>query len=210
MDLKLIPILLPMLLKTKRITKVHLSIDDVSYCLIPSERILIKQNLYDLINRLGETIVTIFLLDETDDCTCSVPRRTMVGIHLPSLLNSECRSLMTSTYFRFHYYKATPDEVRSMGFATALCSHDGRTSYDLTYEEQKEVDRHNVIRKYETEYIATDVRLEWPIIPQLLRIRGGVNGLCVVFGHEWGIDTYSERLEKFVNCCNKNKIRFIG
>lgn len=199
-----------MLLQAKGIRQIHLSIDDVSYDLVQGKGLLIQEALAALINRLGGAIITIFLLERSESCTCSIPAQTKVGIHLPSMKYGECEPFLNSGYFRFHYYKATAEEVRRMGASTALCSHDGRVSYDLTPKEQKTVDNHHPFRKGETEYLVTDVRLEWPIIPQLLRIKGGVNGLCVVFGHEWGIDTYSERLEKFVNCCNKNKIRFIG
>lgn len=210
LDMLLLPLLLPFLLKVKGVKAVHFSIDDVSYHLAHDGQLLIRRDIDALIRRLGGVTVTLFLFEKNESCDIPVPMQAKVGIHLPSMKYGECESCLNSTYFRFHYYKASTEEVKRMGVSTALCSHDGRRSYDLTPSDQKVVDSHRPFYKGETEYIATDVRLEWPIIPQLLRMKEGSTGMCVVFGHEWGIDSYRERLEMFVSYCNKRKIRFIG
>lgn len=209
-DSFLLPLLLPSLMRLKGVKMVHFSIDDVKYD-ISSDGILITDKLYSFMEKLGGGIfLTLFLFERDSNCTYNLPPFVKIGVHKPSLIDGTLKKYINSNYFRFHRYEAMPDDIRKMRRGIALCSHDGRRSYDLTCDEQKEVTNHYCIRKGLIEYVATDIRLEWPITFQLMKMKKCECGKCVVFGHEWGINIYESRLMTFISYCKKVGIQFIN
>lgn len=56
-------------------------------------------------------------------------------------------------------------------------------------------------------YVKTNVRLEWPIILQVIRIR---QTRMVVFGHEWGMKSWQNKLVKLLKTLKTKDIQIIN
>ena len=97
---------------------------------------------------------------------------------------------------------------RSVGGKALFTCHDNlRVSYDLNEYENKQV---NTVYKYSKngiEYIKTDIRLEWPIVIQLLKTKP--HALLVVFGHEGTMSRYAKRLNFLVKILKNKQIKLI-
>lgn len=205
--------IIPIILSYKGVKTIHLSFDDV-YFFTKGKRIILKSDFCEYLKKLNTPYITLFLWKYRKFAMGRGVNTTWkIGLHDTSLLNiAKYNKLITSVYARFHEYKASADEIcqyRNLGGCNLFCCHDNnRVSYNLTAEEQHEVNTKNDTLKDSLHYIKTHIRIETLIIPQLIVMRK--SELLVMFGHEWGLPYYRRRLELLVNILLKNNIKFIN
>ena len=214
-DELLLPFILPYIIRKKGIKSVHLSIDDIRYDLDIRETIkcnlLLERDLILFLHKLN-TPITLFLYHKDklkNRCVYKKSELIKIGAHLPSLLVDEkLKSMLNAKEACFHCYLANTAEIelaRIKGISHLLCSHDfKRISYDLTKGEQNGVNMMEEVCKNGMRYVKTNVRMEWPIIFQAIRIR---QNRMVVFGHEWGMKSWQDKLVKLTYIIKKEGIQ---
>ena len=214
LDEPLLPFVLPYIMRKKGVKSVHLSIDDVKYNLDSVGGLLLNNNLTLFLHKL-DVPITLFLYckDELKNpCVYKKSALIKIGAHLPSLLLDEnLKSMLNAKEARFHCYLANTTEVelaRIKGISHLLCSHDStRLSYNLTKEEQNNVNMMEEVYKNGMQYVKTNIRMEWPIIFQVIRTR---QKRMVVFGHEWGMKSWQDKFFKLLYIIKKEDIQIIN
>lgn len=200
------------LIDRKKIRFCHISMDDVSFS-IDHNRIGVEGNTLSYLEKLG-CPVTLFLYKKVAKSTSysNFSNSNIVfNYHLAEFYEDANIVPPTSSYCRFHYYKASSLGLKNFtiwgGKALFTCHDNYRVSYDLNEYENKQV---NTVYKYSKngiEYIKTDIRLEWPIVIQLLQTKPHV--LLVVFGHECTMSRYAKRLNFLVKILKNKQIKLI-
>ena len=217
LDKLLLPFVLPYIIRKKGIKSVHLSIDDVKYDLDArgggDSKLLLNRDLILFQHKLNApSTLFLYCKDELKNpCVYKKSALIKIGTHLPSLLLDEnLKYVLNAKEARFHRYLANTAEVelaRIKGISHLLCSHDfKRISYDLTKKEQNNVNIMEEVYKNGMRYVKTNVRMEWPIIFQVIKIR---QNRMVIFGHEWGMKSWCDKLIKILYIIKKENIKVI-
>ena len=200
------------LIDRKKIRFCHISMDDVSFCM-DYNRIGIEENTLSYLEKLG-CPVTLFLYKKVEISTSYrflSNSNIVFNYHLVKFYEDANIVPPTSSYSRFHYYKASSLDLKKFaiwgGKVLFTCHDNYRVSYDLNEYENKQV---NTLYKYSKNgigYIKTDIRLEWPIVIQLLKTKP--HALLVVFGHECTMSRYAKRLNFLVKILKNKQIKLI-
>lgn len=194
-----------------KVKQVHLSFDDVNF-LCNGGSLLINRDFASLIGSLNVPM-DIFLMQENSNCTVHLDSIDNVkwNYHLPNLYD-DYKIHPTTVYARFHYFRASSNEVRTFyhygGRVLLTCNDNMRLSYDLTRDECNLVNKAHSIKKNGITYLKTDVRLEKMLLPQLLKLRD--NSFMVIFGHEWGGHMYNKRLKLIIQFLKSKNVHFIN
>ena len=216
-DSLLCPIVVPIVVRIKGVNLLHLSFDDVPFIMNEGGVLIPESFAHYLQNLLNEDIsMSLYLWNTTPmqlEKFVSIPSscQIRIGFHDPFLMNDpQLARRTTDAAVRFHGYKAEKKDILNFikwGGQYLLCCHDEkRISYDLTAEEQHLLNKRGMLKKT-ISYVKTDIRLEWPIIPQMLAMRHG--NIIVVFAHEWGLPQYAKRLISFIRILRQEKIKII-
>lgn len=211
-DCFILPLFVPFLLKFKGIRKIHWSFDDVEYN-IDSDSYYISSKMNACIKALSIP-VTCFLYKLSGRANIVAEGNVRFGPHSMDVLNGTTFLPFTTCYARFHGYRAQLQDLAKWkdslngNIGILLCAHDSRRlSYDLNKNESATVNESYFLRKNGLIYRKTNVRLEFPIFIQLLLCKK--TETLVVFGHEWGIDSWMNNAMRFVECCKKSGIEFL-
>ena len=117
-------------------------------------------------------------------------------------------SEILSNALRLHYFKADSvfvQHLRNGGGVMLLSADDERLNYDLSEEENDELNRDEIFCKNGMLYVTSDIRLEKTkmIFPALLRNNNEQH--LVIFTHEWALDRFVKL--KMVVLCSILKIK---
>ena len=202
-----------MVLKVKKINAVHFSIDDV-FEMVQKP----NENIIDSLSALHEKyklIVHNYVLYKTSKG---------ILIQLPDTLGSLTwmdwaphqaefallGNAPKSSFVRLHEYRAEYEQINALGRISALLAADSNTrrSYGLSSESVKRLDQKGKIIENGVTYIKTDIRMEKMIFLQLLRKRN-LNGLLIMFTHEYSYGTIEKRLYLLCKLMKELNIGFV-
>lgn len=211
-DTLLLKLIGPYLLKN--VSEVNLSFDDVEYTISKGD-LLLNRNFGEFVTGL-QIPLDLFLFNSMSSGDFELKSFPMVAwnVHVPAMYNESyfVQHTPTTCIARFHYFKATSGEIqkfKGLGGRVLLTANDNiRCSYDLSKDETLIVNRTGGFVKNDIEYLKTNLRFEKLFIPQLLKNR--IFKRLVIFGHEWGMNEWHNRLLILIKILKNNKVNFIN
>ena len=128
-------------------------------------------------------------------------RMCMIDAFYSNMMECTSRETLPQT-LRLHYFKADSSVVHFLinkGAKMLLCADDKRVNYDLSYAENEELIKKEILLKNEIEYIPTDLRIEKTriIFPALLK--NNKEQHLVIFTHEWALNR-TVKLKAYIMC----------